>query len=86
MTRDHLPGTKTLPRAAALLGRLHEPARWAHPAEYDAYRAAVAAETRKQLPAGSAAASQRALPQDRRGPFEGGKVRFQELCDACQTL
>eukprot|EP00884_Botryococcus_braunii_P010241 jgi/Botrbrau1/19218/Bobra.0077s0118.1 len=66
ITRDLLPGTRSLQRAAALVAWLDNPRRWSHPAEFDALKAAVQAEVRRQVPPGVGSMPRERLPADGR--------------------
>ncbi|CAK0782888.1 hypothetical protein CVIRNUC_006083 [Coccomyxa viridis] len=62
LTRDCVPGPRSLQRAAAVLTLLSSPSRWAHQAELESLRGAVAQALEGQLPPGAALPAQPAAP------------------------
>ncbi|BDA45757.1 Tubulin-tyrosine ligase-like protein 12 [Coccomyxa sp. Obi] len=66
LVRDHLPGPRSLQRAACLLYLLCEQDRWAHTAEYQGLKAALEAALAGQVPPGVSKGPPSALVEDQR--------------------
>ncbi|KAK9904252.1 hypothetical protein WJX75_007747 [Coccomyxa subellipsoidea] len=83
LVRDHLPGSRSLQRAACLLFLMSERARWAHEAEYEGLKAALEGALAGQVLPGVSAAPGKTLVEDSRSmplQVEGrNQIRINQL-------